>query len=189
MLDTADIRSFEIFFTTYKQRFVSFANSYLRDEAMANDLVMDAFIYYWENRELLENEDNIPAYVLKIIKNKCLNYLRNQSIHQDIENQLRTHQQRLLEIDILSLEACDPQELFSEEVELIVKETLEQLPELTRIIFTKSRFEQKTYKEIADELHLTEKKVEFHISKALKLFRITLKDYLPEVLIFLFIAH
>lgn len=189
MSDTSDIRSFELFFTTYKQRFVSFADSYLRDEAMAHDLVMESFIYYWENRNLLDNENNIPAYVLKIIKNKCLNYLRNQSIHAKVESRIRTHQQRMVEINMLSLDACNPQNLFCEEVELIVEETLNRLPELTRIIFTKNRFERKTYKEIAQELHLTEKKVEFHISKALKLFRVTLKDYLPEALILFFITH
>ncbi len=181
----SDIRSFDLFFTTYKERFIGFANSYTRDEIMAEDIVMESFIYYWENRAILQNEDNIPAYVLKVIKNKCLNYLRNQAIHLRVEDTIRSHQERILNANLMSLEACDPQELFCSEVENIVKETLNNLPKLTREIFIKSRFAHKSYKEIAEEFHMTEKSVEFHISKALKILRIALKDYLPSILFWL----
>lgn len=80
---------------------------------------------------------------------------------------------------ISTLEACNPDEIFSEEVESIVRETLDLLPEQTRRIFLLSRFENKSNKEIAEEMKISIKGVEYHISKALKVLRVSLKDYLP----------
>ena len=64
---------------------------------------------------------------------------------------------------ISTLEACNPDEIFSEEVESIVRETLDLLPEQTRRIFLLSRFENKSNKEIAEEMKISIKGVEYHI--------------------------
>ena len=85
----------------------------------------------------------------------------------------------------LTLEACDPEELFSSEAQRLIDETLESLPEKTRTIFIMSRYENKSHKEIAEHLDLSTKSIEFHISKALGVLRKRLKDYLPFFLIFL----
>ena len=87
--------------------------------------------------------------------------------------------QRELDMRISTLEACNPEDIFSTEVQQIVTATLALLPEQTRRVFEMSRFENKTNKEIAEELQLTVKGVEYHITKALKALRENLKDYLP----------
>lgn len=79
---------------------------------------------------------------------------------------------------IATLEACNPEELFSKEARRIVDETLAQMPERTREIFVRSRFRGQSYKEIADEMGITVKSVEFEVSKAMKRLRVALKDYL-----------
>jgi RNA polymerase sigma-70 factor (ECF subfamily) len=72
------------------------------------------------------------------------------------------------------------------EIEQIIENTLMQLLPQCRAVFRLSRFEEKKNKEIAEELGISLKGVEGHISKALKLFRASLKDYLP-IMAFLFI--
>lgn len=151
--------------------------------AVAEDIYMEAIIQYWEKRYDLSPDTNIPAYILTSVKNKALNHLRHQSIRIDAEDQLYDHRQRELNFRISSLESCDPSELFTNEVKKIIQDTLNELPEQTRTIFFESRFENKTNREIAAELGISIKTVEFHISKALKLFRLRLKDYLPVFLI------
>lgn len=173
-----DNQSFDLLFTTCKERFVSFAYSYLRDRAVAEDIVMESFITYWENRSNLHNEENIPAYVLRIVKNKCLNHLRSCTIHLKAEQQIRSHQDRIMQANLASLEACDPQELFHKEMEKIVKQTLKHLSARTREMFIMNRFSNYSYKEIAQHFNTSEKSVGFHISKALKVLRVALKDYL-----------
>ena len=75
-----DITSFNQLYKEFQRRFVRFANTYVRDLTTAEDITIEAMMYYWENRQSLSEDSNIPAYILTIIKNKCLNYLRHQQI-------------------------------------------------------------------------------------------------------------
>lgn len=159
-----------------------FAYSYIRDMATAEDVYIDAIMQYWEKRNEIPADTNIPAYILTCVKNKALNHLRHISIKTEIEEQLFNHSIRELNFRITSLESCDPSELYTSEVKDIIRKTLDELPDQTRAVFYKSRYENKTNKEISDELNISIKTVEFHITKALKVFRIKLKDYLPIVL-------
>lgn len=174
-----DLKAFNQLFTDYKERFVRFANTYVRDLTIAEDFALEAFMYYWENRHTLKENSNIPAYILTVVKHKCLNYLQHIQVKEQTTEKLLSHATWELNTRIATLEACDPEEVFSNEALEIVKKTLEAMPAKTREVFVLSRFENRTYKEIARELNLTEKGVEFHISKALKALRNGLKDYLP----------
>lgn len=180
-----DIKAFNQLFTDYQGRFIRFANSYVRDTVIAEDFVVEALMYYWENRKTLAPDSNVPAYILTIIKHKCLNYLQHIRLKEEIEEKLKAHAEWELSTRISSLKACEPAELFTAEAERIVKETILTLPEQTRKIFIMSRYENKSHKEIANELNITTKGVEFHISKALSVLRSNLKDYMP-VFLYLF---
>jgi len=177
---------FSRLFQEYYPKFVRYANSYLEDNAAAEDIVMDSFMYCWENKESLSPINNIPAYLLTVIKNKCLNVLRAKKIQLKAKDKINDYNLRILEVSITTLEACDPIELFSEEVRQMVDDAITSLPDRTKEIFIKSRFQNKSYREIAEEMQLSTKAVEKHISKALKILRISLKDYFPALIFLLF---
>ena len=65
-----DLNAFNKFFIDYQQRFVHFACTYVHDEAVAEDFVVESMMYYWENKDRLSADTNIPAYVLTTIKHK-----------------------------------------------------------------------------------------------------------------------
>ena len=113
------------------------------------------------------------------MKNKALNYLKHEAIKAETIHSLTDINQRELEIRISTLQACVPEDIFSKDVEEIITKTLKILPSQTRRIFVLSRFQHKGNKEIAQILNLSEKSIEYHISKTLKALRINLKDYLP----------
>ncbi|MCD8079704.1 MAG: RNA polymerase sigma-70 factor [Bacteroides sp.] len=169
---------------SYKERFIRFAQTYVRDPDIAEDYVIDALLYYWENRNRLENESNIPAYVLTIIKHKCLNYLEHKKLQEEVKDKLIAHAQWELSTRISTLEACEPYEIFTSEAEQLVERALAKLPERTRQIFLMNRMQNISQKEIAQHMNMSVKGVEFHISKALKELRIELKDYLPLFLFY-----
>lgn len=75
---TIDLNFFNKFFIDYQQRFVHFACTYVHDEAVAEDFVIESMMYYWENKDRLPADTNIPAYVLTTIKHKCIDHLRHQ---------------------------------------------------------------------------------------------------------------
>lgn len=182
----ADIKQFEKLFEQYKESFTMFANSYVRDLIVAEDIYVESMMQYWEKHTELPPDTNIPAYILTSIKNRALNHLRHLDVRTEAEAQLYEHQTRELNFRISSLESCDPSELFTAEMREIIRNTLNELPEQTRQIFIKSRFENKTNREIAEELDMHIKTVEYHIAKALKIFRFRLKDYLPLLCFLLF---
>ena len=73
------------------------------------------------------------------------------------------------------------------ELEHLINGSINKLPLKTREVFIKKRFEQKKNTEIAEEMQVTLKAVEAHMTKALKLLKNSLSDYL--MLIFLFIYN
>lgn len=186
MSQFSDIQYFNTLFNEYYRRFIHFALGYVKEVGTAEDFVSEAFALFWENREDLSPDTNPPAYVLAIVRNKCLNYLKHQQIHQRVTEELRDHTEWMLQIRIATLEACDPDYLFSEEIQKIIDNTLKKLPPKTRQIFSLSRHQGLTYKEIAEKTHLNQKTIEFHVSKALSLLRLSLKDFLTIGIFFYF---
>jgi RNA polymerase sigma-70 factor (ECF subfamily) len=180
-----DLKDFNQLFEQYFQRFVSFAHSYVKEKSVAEDFTIEAFTSFWENRENLSEDTNPPAYILTIIKNKSLSHLRHEQTISDVNEKLTDHHNWKLNLQIATLEACDPEEIFSAEIQEIVACALAELPEKTRAIFDMSRNENLSHKEIAEKLGISTKGVEFHITKALKLLRIALKDYNPVLLLML----
>jgi RNA polymerase sigma-70 factor (ECF subfamily) len=179
METTSDLKIMNRLFEEYQGRFVRFANTYVRDLAVAEDFTLEAFMYYWENRRSLTPQSNIPAYILTIIKHKCLNYLEHLQVRDDVAEKLKNHAEWERNTRISTLQACDPKELFATEVRDMARKTLAGMPKQTQQIFILSRYRNKSNKEIADTFGLSVKSVEFHISKALKILRRELKDYFP----------
>lgn len=175
--------SFNILYTRYYKKAFLFTKSFVHDDSVAEDIVSDTLIKLWECLKEKET-DRIEALLLTILKNKSLDYLKHEAIKAEALHTMSNLSQRELEIRISTLQACDPEEIFSEEVKKIIADTLATLPEQTRKIFIMSRFQNKSNKEIAQQMNMSVKGVEYHITKALKPLRLKLKDYLP-VLYFL----
>ena len=171
--------NFNIIYERNYQRSFMFAKSYVHDDMIAEDIVSDSLVKYWRLISTQKGEAT-EALLLSILRNKALDYLRHKAVHDAANRKSRKKiKKRELSIRISTLEACDPEEIFREEIRTILQRTLQSLPEQTRRIFEMSRFENKTVKEIAIETNLSVKGVEYHITKTLKILRINLKDYLP----------
>ncbi len=170
--------TFNNIYTQYYKRSFLFVKSYIYNDIAAEDIASEALIKLWQWMQNNPTEI-IEPMLLSILKNKALDYLRHESIKQQAITRITEKQNEDLALRLSSLEDCNPNEIFSKEVMSIIHNTLESLPEQTSRIFTLSRFEGKTNREIASELNISIKNVEYHISKSLKTFRKTLKDYLP----------
>ncbi len=184
MEEKHDLILFNQLFSEYRDRFVRFAYSYTSDYMAAEDIVMEAMMYYWTNRTKL-NTTNPPAYLLTSIKNRALNYLRDQQLHLSTIDTLKDISEWKLNTQISSLEACNPTELFSQEILDKMNEAIAQMSKTTKRVFVMRRFEDKTYKEIADELGITTKGVEYHLTKANEYLKKYLKDYIALIFILL----
>lgn len=170
--------SFNKIYQSYYKRSYLFAKSYVHDDLAAEDIASEALIKLWE--KLKEGEIvYIEPLLLTILKNKALDYLKHLEVERQAFEKMADWERQELGIRMTSLSSCNPDEVFSGEINRIVSETLQNLSEQTRTIFTMSRYENRSNKEIALQMDISVKAVEYHISKALKVLRISLKDYLP----------
>ena len=174
---------FSSFFQENHDNFLNFAYSYTRNWTEAEDILMEAMISLWECRDRWDSENTLHALLLTIIKNKALNHLEHEQIRLRAEETLNTHGQRELDLRIASLKECNPDQIFSSEIQQIVNKALSLMSEQSRTIFILSRYKNKPNKQIAEQLNISLKTVEFHMSKALRILRTELKDYLTSILI------
>ena len=166
-----DIRFLGDDFNRYYQRCVLFAKSYTYDSAQAECMAAEAMAVLWEKMAAGEQVEFVLPFLFSVIRNKALHYLRRES--------------REIQFRINTLEACDPHALYAEDVQTILHKSLDALGRQTRRVFMLSRFDGMSNRQIAQELGISEKSVEYHVTKALKQLRTDLKDYLPLIYLFL----
>lgn len=177
------LSEFNRFFIDYQERLVHFASAYIRNQAVAEDCVIEALTSLWLKRNSLPDELNMLSWVLTVIRNKCIDYLRKEQkhLHPGNDDKSWANQER-----ISALENFDPKEIFSAEIKQIIDVTLDSLPEQTRRIFVLSFYENKRHSDIAKATDLTVAGVEYHIYKAKAALRVALRDYLPSIILFVY---
>ncbi|MEG2061978.1 MAG: sigma-70 family RNA polymerase sigma factor, partial [Alistipes sp.] len=165
-----------------RYKYQNFAQRFVRNSAVVEDLINDSFINLWERRTELEPDCVVEAYFYTILKNNCLNWLRDQKSQGEIQNKLFDTSYRLLQYDISTLENYDPNFIFSNEIRDILQEQLAKMSPLVREIFKDNRFRDMTYEQIAAKYHISVWKVAREIQTAMRILRVSLGDYLPVFL-------
>lgn len=165
-----DIREFEKLFKDLYSPLCNYANSYLKDMDTAEEVVQDFFYNFWKNRESLNIQISLKSYIYRSIRNNSLKYIEHQVVVKRYE---KTVKEELSTDSIYS----STDELELQELNVVIENTLNELPERCRQIFSMNRFEGLKYQEIADKLSISIKTVEANMGKALQLFRKNLKQY------------
>ena len=119
--------NFNIIYERNYQRSFMFAKSYVHDDMIAEDIVSDSLVKYWRLISTQKGEAT-EALLLSILRNKALDYLRHKAVHDAAIENLEEIKKRELSIRISTLEACDPEEIFREEIRTILQRTLQSLP-------------------------------------------------------------
>lgn len=184
-MNYSDSIKFSELYDKFFQKSYLFAKSYVHNSQVAEDIASDSIIKLWEtiNEEEIKN---IPAFLLTILKNNALDYLRKESIRNKVHDIVLKNESRELNFRISTLEECDPSFIYSKEIQDIIDASLLTLSLQTKTVFEMSRYEHLSNKEIAEKLNLSVKSIEYHITKVLTLLRKNLKDYLPTILIFFY---
>ena len=172
--------AFKVIFNKYYPRLYYFIFEFVRLKDLAENIVQDTFFTLWNKRHELTDNTNFGAYLFTVAKSNCLYRLRDQKYRKQlfIEDSADSAE---LETNLNVLSSIDSSTYTFDEIERIIQETLDELPPQCKRVFILSRFEEKKNREIAEELDISVKVVEKHISKGLKVFKTALKDYLPLV--------
>ena len=170
LLQTAPDRAIELLFREHYRYVCHAVYRVLPDWVVVEDLVQDVFYELWKKRDRLSIQTSFKAYLRRAAVNKTLNYLRDQKIK--VSEQADT-------LPLASMATTTPEHLEAADLQRAVNRAVDELPERCRAVFALSRFEDKSYREIAEALDISVKTVENQMSKALRHLRRALADYLP----------
>ena len=169
-----DRKAFDTLFLKYYSILCAFGKYYIPIED-AEEVVLDIMTWLWENREFQIIETSLRSYLFMAVRNRCLDLIsKNQTKRRCYEHMFAKEMQTSFE---------DPDFYVVEELMAKIEKAVMRLPDSYRITFEMSRYQDKTYKEIAKELNVSIKLVEYRIQQALRLLRVELKDYLPLITI------
>lgn len=177
MLQHGEHKAMEDIYLRYWEDVLDAAYKRVRDEEIAQDICQEIFISLWENRASIQLKGPLIAYFLAAVKYRVINYYRSSQLKEKHKEDLR-----LLICGETELSAA--QGLILKELHQEVEEAIQELPEKMRIIFSMSRQEEKSIREISEELDLSAQTVKNQISSALKVMKKRL-SYL--LLLFIFI--
>lgn len=169
--------AFEVLFRQHYAALCAYAHYLLADADDAEEEVQALLVHLWEKRGDLVVTGSLKAYLLRTVRNRCLNRLQHLRVRA--EHRLHTQHAGLESVE------SPAQTLLGQELAGQLQAALQKLPTQCRLAFTLSRYEELTYAEIANQLGIAPKTVENQIGKALRLLRVELRDYLPLVLLWL----
>lgn len=154
------------------------------DEDIARDMVQDAFVALWEQKDGVKY---IPTFLYKTVQNNCLNYIKHNHVVSDYAEKVRIAESRIQFLN----EKTDDNDVFKHieylDIRSKIDAALDKLPPRTAEAFRLYYFEELTAKEVADVMNISYRTVEVHVQKALSLLKNELRNLaflLP--LIFLF---
>ena len=152
--------NFSELYLTYYSKLVRFAKEFVIQEEDAENISQYVFIILWENRDFIEHIDNMNAYLFRLVRNKCLDYLKHKVFEQRYVESVQTS----YEVDVVE----------DNDTEILIRAAINSLPKRCRDIFLLSRVEGLKYKEISEQLGISVNTVECQMGIALKKLRIKL---------------
>ena len=152
----------------YKQTFprlLGYCRLFVQNQAQANDLVQECYVKLWEKRHTIKPNHSVESLLFVMLRNKCLNYLRDQKlrvVEKNINFIEEYELQHLYQLDFIGREERKLEESLLEAIRLLI----EKLPEKRKQVFVKTKIEGRKNKEVAEELGISVKAVEKHLHQA-----------------------
>jgi len=169
---------FSIIYEFYRPKLVVIVNSYIPSQEDAEEIIHDVFIKLWEKWDTLQITSNFTGYIYSMTRNACLDYLRAKK--NKLTKEMSVEQQEFW-LNHGALADDMASSILANELQSLVDKAIEQLPEKCKKVFRKSRMEGLCHKEISEELEISPKTVENHMSRALRQLRVALSEYLPSL--------
>nr|WP_321356073.1 RNA polymerase sigma-70 factor [uncultured Draconibacterium sp.] len=174
--------AFKDVFRMLYPRLRGYCKLFVSDDNKVEDLIQETFITLWEKRNSIKTDRSIESYLFVILRNNCLNFLRNEKLEKttsSIDVEEVSELQYLYQIDLLGKEEKSLEEQLVESFQ----EAVDELPEKMKQVFKLCKIEGRKQKEVADEMGISIKMVEKHIAKAKEQIRKKLVDQYPVLII------
>lgn len=165
-------KGYELLFKRYYHPLCSHAVRFVYSKEVAEDLVVDLFTRFWQKKIYLAINTSYRAYLFTSVRHAAFAHLRSEFGREKVPESWH-------DIESSDTPATPQQLLQYNELYLKIEELISSFPPQSQKVFIMSRFEGKKNVTIAEELQLSVKTVEGHITKALAILRQQLRGYGP----------
>lgn len=162
-------KSFDHLFMRYYPSLCAYARHFVGLED-GEEIVQDMMVWLWERSDQLVIKTSLKSFLFISVRNRCLTLISYDEMRERVRQKIHESLLDLYE---------DPDFYIVEELSKKIEEALVRLPESYRESFEMNRFQKMTYQEIANQLNVSPKTIDYRIQQALKILRKELKDYLP----------
>jgi RNA polymerase sigma-70 factor (ECF subfamily) len=177
LIKSGDSAAFSSLFNAYYKDLVLYGFRFTKDIVSSEEIVQDVFVKLWEERELIGISSCLKSYVIKMVRNRCIDLIRHRNVVQK-HSVLASQRSPALDFD------TDSYILYSELQEKI-DSILVRLPDDISEAFRMSRDKGLKYNEIAKLKGVSVRTVEVRIGKALHLLRKHLSEYFQLIVFIL----
>lgn len=169
-----NVKAYDVLFDRYSARLYHYALKYIREEAVAEETMMDVMVWIWEKRHQLDRDIRLAPYLFRAIKNAVIKVMTRKSpailpLDETFDNPLSSSP---YEADHL---------IHCHELRETYEEKLGELSRQRQLVFRLSRQENMSHAEIAKETNLSLFTVKNHIKASLSHFRQHLKDHMDTI--------
>ena len=176
-IQNGDADAFEYVFKTYYPRLRNYANRFVSDSDDLEDILQNCFIHLWERRDSI-TFISISSLLFTMVRNGCLNYLKHQTMVNGYEAGSLSKIPGAEELYSTDMKGTTDSDTIYNELTHQIEQVMEELS---------PRFEGLKNREIADQLGISVKVVEKHITKALAVFRTHFKTGRASALLLLWL--
>ena len=160
------------------------AAQYVKDDFLAETIVGDVIFHLWEVRDTIEIDTSVRSYLMTCVRNRCIDYLKSQYHKREVA-QSNTGLRDFPVLQYVKDDDYPLGKLLEKELEDEIMNAINRLPDECRRVFNMSRFENRKYEEIAQELKISVNTVKYHIKHALALLYEDLGKYLTMAMMIL----
>src|SRR5688572_21484380 len=159
---TGNEKAYRALFDKYFYKLYNYTLKLIPDKSVSEEIVMDVMLAVWQKKDMLNSSLSLSAYLYRSVKNRLIDHLRKQHVPTVSLDQTAVEPPSSFVTD---------SRLLHKELEGLYRTSLNRLPPQKKRIFTMSREEGNSYKEIADRLKLSKNTVENHMVAALRLLK------------------
>lgn len=175
LVKEGDRRAFNHFYEMEYKKAFFYTNNYVHNIEIAEDIVQDSFVSLWVNRASLDTTYPLQPYLYSILRNRSINVLKRLALDQKIKSEITKREYRA---SLVALTDDSADTLVRSQLEEFINRAYLELPSKISSSFMDSRLKGMTYQEIAQKEGVSVKVIEYHITQALKHFKIKLKEFL-----------
>ncbi|NDW11612.1 RNA polymerase sigma-70 factor [Bacteroides sp. 214] len=163
-----DVKAFEQLFRFYYTPLMMYAYSITGRREVSEEIIQELFFKLWRDREELRIFQSLKSYLYTSVRNQSLRYHEYNMVREQ-------HKEKVIAFSEKSQNSTPQEQLEYKELEIIINQTLERMPERRRQIFAMHRYQGLKYKEIAEKLSISVKTVEAEMTKTYKALRVEIE--------------